>query len=545
MSLGTLLLARAAKIERGRFRVRKTRGIRVTMADGISLDTELYEPRNGVASPTLLIRVPYGLVGFSTVAELYAERGYNTVIQACRGTGKSGGEFDPLGHEREDGLATLDWIKQQPWFDGRIGLTGPSYLGYALWAISDALPRHAALSVKVSSAEFKSIVFPSGGFALSLWLGWIQVVEGIRTKPWTFARGLRSGAIEKRTWRASMKLPLLDADRRVAGHDVPFWKRWLSSSIDDDGTFWEPLDHTHRLGVRTPPTSFVTGWFDFMLEQLLRDFETLTDSGGSPRLTVGPWFHISEELQLASMRDTLDWMDDKLLGRPVGEVRKPVRLYVTGRNEWFEFDAYPPRVPDTQIWHLHPEGILSPRPVKTSEPDRYLYDPRDPTPNVGGAIFAFTGAGPVDQAPLEKRTDVLLYSSEALFADMNIIGNVRAVIYTRASSPNADLFVKLCDVDEKGVSTNVCDGYVHKTTADPAVPDDIWRLNFKLHATGHTFLRGHRLRLIVCSGAHPRYARNTGTDEPFGTATALVPVEIEIFHDPKYPSAIHLPVQEL
>jgi putative CocE/NonD family hydrolase len=514
------------------------------MPDGTQLDTELYEPRNGVASPTLLMRVPYGLTGFSTVAEIYAERGYNAVIQACRGTGKSMGEFDPLSHERDDGLATLEWIKRQPWFDGRIGLSGPSYLGYALWAISDALPRQSALAVKVSSAEFKSIVFPAGGFGLGLWLGWIQVIEGLRTNAWRFARSLRSGVIEKRTWRASMKLPIGEADRRVAGHDVPFWKRWLDSSIGGDGTFWTPLDHTHRLGQRTPPTSFVSGWYDFMLDQLLRDYETLVDAGGKPRLTVGPWFHISEELQFESLRDTLDWMDKQLLDRQGEPREKPVRLFITGREEWRDFDAYPPGTPDTQIWHLHPDAVLSTRPVATSEPDRYRYDPRDPTPNVGGAIFAFTGAGPVNQAPLENRGDVLVFSSEPLFSDTTIIGNVRAVIFARASLPNADLFVKLCDVDEGGTSINICDGYVRKTTADPAVPDDIWRLNFKLHATAHTFLRGHRLRLIVCSGAHPRYARNTGTDEPFATATTLSPVDIEIFHDPKYPSAIHLPVHE-
>src|SRR5690606_17490976 len=103
--------------------------------------TELFVPQNGVRSPTLLMRVPYGLRGFATVGEVYAERGYNTVIQACRGTAESEGEFEPLAHEREDGLDTLAWIEAQPWFDGRLGLSGPSYLGYAQWAISDALPR--------------------------------------------------------------------------------------------------------------------------------------------------------------------------------------------------------------------------------------------------------------------------------------------------------------------------------------------------------------------------------------------------------------------
>lgn len=544
MSIGTFFLARTAKLPKRLSRAKRARDVRIQMRDGVTLETELFTPRAAGKFPTLLIRVPYGLRGFSVAAEGYAERGYNVVIQACRGTSKSEGEFDPLSHERDDGLDTLIWIKAQPWFDGRLGTSGASYLGYAQWAICDALPKQSAMAVKVSSAEFRSVVFPGGGFALGLWLGWIQVIEGLRDDPWGFARSLRKGAIEKRTYDASMQLPIVDADRRVTGHDVKFWKRWLNNSIGSD-SFWEDLDHIHRIGPRTPPTSFVSGWYDFMLDQLLRDYETLTDAGPRTRLTVGPWWHVSPELQYEGMRDTLTWMRAELGGDPSGLRDKPVRLFIGGHNEWRDFDAYPPGAPDTQIWHLHPGKVLSRRPVKASPPARYSYDPRDPTPSLGGAMFDFVAAGPVDQAPLEARNDVLVFTSEPLFSDITIIGNVRAVIYARASLPNADFVVKLCDVDEAGRSTNICDGYIRKTAADPAVQDDVWKLNFKLHATGYCFRRDHKLRLIVASGAHPRYARNTGTSEPFGTATTLRPVDIEIFLDNDRPSAIHLPVYEI
>jgi putative CocE/NonD family hydrolase len=543
MSIGSYLVARAARLGPARFRVTHKRNIRVKMRDGLALETDLFVPRNGVRSPTILMRVPYGVSNFAPVAEIYAERGYTAVLQGVRGTGKSDGEFDPLSHERDDGLDTLAWIKAQPWYDGRIGLSGPSYLGYAQWAICDALPRSAAMSVKVTSAEFRSVVFPGGTFNLALMFGWMQVMEGLRN-PLRMMRRMSSGGIEKRSLRASMRLPLIDADKRMTGRTIPFWARWLSDSIGDDA-FWEPLDHTHRIGPRTPPTSFVTGWYDFMLDQLLRDYEALADAGVRTRLTIGPWAHVSEELQLESIRDTLSWMNAELLADLGGLNPRPVRLFIGGSDEWHEFDTFPPGQPDTQIWHLHPAKVLSQRPVKASEPDRYRFDPKKPTPSVGGAMFAFSGAGPVNQEKLESRNDVLVYTSEPLVADLVIIGNVRATIYARASLPNADLFVRLSDVDEKGVSINVCDGIIRKSAADPAVPDDIWKLNFKLHATAHRFRRDHRLRLVVASGAHPRFARNTGTDEPFGTATTLLPVDMEIFHDPARPSAIHLPVFEV
>ena len=292
-------------------------------------------------------------------------------------------------------------------------------------------------------------------------------MEGLRDHPFRFARRMGSGAIERRN-AGGVDGPAADRRRPLAtGHDVPFWQHWMTNSVSNDA-FWEQLDHTHRLGPRTPPTSFISGWYDFMVDQLLRDYETLAEAGGKPQLTVGPWFHVSPEVQYESVRDTLSWMNAELLGDRSGLRDKPVRLHIGGRDEWREFDAYPPGPPDIQLWHLHPDKVLSQRPVKASPPDRYTYDPGDPTPSVGGAMFAFTGAGPVDQAPLESRNDVLVFTSEPLFSEITIIGNPRATIYARATLSTADLFVKLCDVDEAGTSISVCDGILRQTSADPA-----------------------------------------------------------------------------
>lgn len=544
MSLASWFLADLYKLPKRLSGTARTRDIRVQMHDGITLETDHFAPKLKGRHPTILMRVPYGMRGFSTVAEIYAERGYHVVLQSCRGTGGSDGDFDPLTHERDDGLATLAWIEEQPWYDGRLGTSGPSYLGYAQWAISDALPPISAMATKVTSAEFRSVVFPGGALHLGLWLSWIQTVEGIRTNARRFARRMFSGNIERTTLKASMKLPLGDADLRVTGHDVAFWKRWMNEAIGSDA-FWEPLDHTHRLGPNTPPNHFISGWYDFMVDQLLRDYETLQLSGQRPHLTVGPWFHVSPDLQKESLRETLTWMDAHLLGNKSLLRDSPVRLFVTGLNVWCDFDSYPPPVAEMQIWGLHPGKVLSQRPVKASPPDTYRYDPKDPTPAIGGAMFAFVGAGPVNNARLEARGDVLSYTSEPLFTPITIIGNVRVTLYARASLPHADFFVRLCDVDEKGVSTNICDGFIRMSATSAAMPEDIWKINFKLHATAHTFMRNHRLRLLVASGAHPRYARNTGTDEPLATATTLLASDIEIFHDPDHPTAIHLPVCEI
>jgi putative CocE/NonD family hydrolase len=482
--------------------------------------------------------VPYGIVGFSGMAEYYAEHGFNVVLQACRGTARSEGEFEPLINERADGLATLRWLREQPWFDGRLGVSGPSYVGYATWAIADA-PEIKALSAKSTSADFHPIVFPGGSFHLGLWLSWIQVMEGLRGSAMLFALRARFGAVEKRTSVAANLVPLADADIRATGHRVAFWQNWLGKAIGNE-SFWEPLDHRHRLGPRTAPNLFVSGWYDFMLDPMLRDYTALVDAGHRPYLTIGPWMHTDLAMLSHGVDETLRWFETHLLGK-TGRLReKPVRVEVNG--DWHEFDAWPPHDVVDQIWYLHPGKALATRAADRGDPERYRYDPADPTPNVGGAFFAFSGAGAQNQAVLEARPDVLTFTSEPLFTDLTVIGQPLVTLFARASLPNADFFVKLCDVDENGVSRGISDGIIRMTPSAPAVEDDIWRLRFRLHAAGHRFARGHRLRVQVSSGAHPRYARNTGTDEPLGEATRLVASDVEIFHDPDRPSAIALPV---
>ncbi|MBJ3783337.1 CocE/NonD family hydrolase [Devosia sediminis] len=529
MSLPSLYLAWVEDLPPRLNGVRRKRGIGVPMPDGVILKTDHYAPDSIGLHPTILMRLPYGRRGFAGIAEAYAERGFHVVIQACRGTERSDGEFDPFANERADGLATLDWIKAQPWYDGRIGLTGPSYLGYAQWAISDALPETAALAIKVTTADFRPVVFPSGAFHLNLWLSWVQVIEGLRRRPLSTAARMFSGDIERRTEKAAAVLPLLDADRKAVGHPIGFWRHWFDNAIDNDD-FWTELDHRHRLTTNTPPVHFISGWYDFMLDPLLVDYQRLVELGHRPYLTIGTWFHVAEELQRDNLRETLAWMRAWLMGDRSGLRNRPVRLHISGRNEWHEFDTYPPGPPAPQTWHVGGSGALFDTGSGESGSDTYRYDPASPTPNLGGAIFAFTGAGAVDNASLEARGDVLTYTGRVLTSELTVIGQCQVSLVAGATLSHADFFVRLNDVAPDGVSRNICDGFVRVTPETPRDADGRWRLTIPLHATAHTFLPGHRLRLLVASGAHPRYARNLGTNEPIGTASTMSANDIEIFH---------------
>jgi putative CocE/NonD family hydrolase len=147
-------------------------------------------------------------------------------------------------------------------------------------------------------------------------------------------------------------------------------------------------------------------------------------------------------------------------------------------------------------------------------------------------------AGRKDNAKLEARADVLVYTSEPLREPVEVIGPVSARIQLRSSREHADVFVRLCDVDLQGRSFNVCDGLQRITPQRFPADDGVRTVPVQLWPTAYRFQAGHRLRVQISGGAFPRLARNPGTGEALATATRMVAVDHEIWHS----SSITLPV---
>ena len=147
-------------------------------------------------------------------------------------------------------------------------------------------------------------------------------------------------------------------------------------------------------------------------------------------------------------------------------------------------------------------------------------------------------AGSRDNEAVERRLDVLVFSSDPLDEPLEVIGEVAAELSVTRDNPYADLFVRLCDVDPRGRSYNVCDGIVRLTEADPLTGT----VRVSLVGTAHRFGRGHRIRLQVAGGAFPRFARNPGNGQVDATAADLVPTQYDIGLDAAHPSALLLPV---
>jgi putative CocE/NonD family hydrolase len=184
-------------------------------------------------------------------------------------------------------------------------------------------------------------------------------------------------------------------------------------------------------------------------------------------------------------------------------------------------------------WYLHGGGRLAEAGPAPSTPDRFVYDPADPTPAVAGPVLLANVSKPRDNSELEARADVLVYTGDVLRADLDVIGPVTASVYVRGSRPFFDVFVRLCDVDPAGRSMNVCDGLARvRPDRYPDAGDGVSAVEVELWPTAYRFRAGHRLRVQVSAGAHPRYPRNPGTGDPLASAVDLHPVTIEVLHEP-------------
>jgi putative CocE/NonD family hydrolase len=241
----------------------------------------------------------------------------------------------------------------------------------------------------------------------------------------------------------------------------------------------------------------------------------------------------------------IGWLRAHLLGDQSNMCRLPVRLFVMGANQWRLYPEWPPPGNQSQRWYLQPNGKLERELPTDSNPDYYRYDPADPTPAIGGPRIPILDAGPKDNQALEARPDVLVYTSAPIDEALEVIAPIRGDLYAKSSLEYTDFLMCLCDVYPNGKSINICDGIVPVRSGRVAFQfNGHVHLSFDLWATAYQFGRGHRIRVHVCSGAHPRYVRNTGTGEPLATATKLLVAEQEVYHDSSHPSALVLPVAE-
>jgi putative CocE/NonD family hydrolase len=513
--------------------------VAIPMRDGVELVADHYVPTADTEPVgTLLVRGPYGRgFPFSLVfGALHAARGYRVLLQSVRGTFGSGGVFQPMVHEAADGADTVAWLRQQPWFTGRFATIGISYLGFTQWALlQDPPPELAAAVITAGPHDFSTSAWGTGSFTVNDFLGWCHLVAH-QEDPGRIRAGIRQLRAQKKVIQAADKLPLGAAGRTLLGPGAPWWESWLERP-DDNEPFWESMRFGAALDRVQAPVLLIGGWQDLFLQQSLEQYRHLRDRGVDVALTIGPWTHT--QLLVQGLRtiaqETQDWLDTHLAGRPAKQRPGRVRLHVAAEG-WRELADWPPTTTEHALY-LQPGGGLAEMPPSSASVSSvsFRYDPNDPTPTIGGQLLSPDG-GYRDDTLLAARRDVLSFTSDVLSDDLYVHGNPVAELAHASDNPHIDVFVRLSEVDAKGRSRNVSDGY--RRLADASRDGGTVRL--ELDAISRRFRAGSRLRVLIAGGSHPRFARNLGTGEAtvsgqqirpsihelrFGASRVVLPVE--------------------
>lgn len=578
------------------------KNVMIRMRDGVHLATDLYRPAGNDSAtgkwPVVLVRTPYGseTPEYLQKAKFYVKHGYVYAVQDIRGKSDSQGDWDGKRNEAQDGGDTISWLGTRPWSTGRVGMTGGSYLGLVQHVVADQEnPYLKALVPMVSPmtlgredlTEYDRLSAYTGRDTYSINTMWMLPVDGRVNQ-----NDQASPAFDK-AWDY---LPRIDYPK-VFGREMPWWPFVLNhrrgfweeyvlraargewrEPIPDADAWWKNYQERYRK-VNVPMLQ-ISGWYDCCGEAMIRMFQLVRKYTTDPvardnqQLVMGPWPHrLGQQMgeldfgPLARMNPdevSVEWFDHWLKGEDNGvEKRAPVRTFVMGENRWRDASEWP--IPGTRFtrFYLHSTGSahlahgggrVSTEPPGREPTDHYTYDPGNPT-----LIPTLSVAGPVDMSTMERRDDVVVYTSEALTAPVEVTGPLTAQLYVATSAPSTDLLVRLLDVHPDGKAYALSNAGVppYRTYWSKNVetaPDGtrIIKADIELYPTSNVFAAGHRIRLEISSsflvdGASvglPKYgARGLNVEpgtEPYATRWNVA--RQTIYHDRAHPSHVVLPV---
>ena len=513
------------------------RGIRIPMRDGVELAADLYRPSTTPVG-TLLARGPYGrsMLQALPMARVFAARGYVALFVSSRGTFGSGGEFGPMVNEVDDGHDVVAWMRDQPWFTGTFATLGGSYLGFTQWALlTDPPAEMVAAVISIAPHDFSEHVWGTGAFRLDF-LGWSHMV--VHQEEGGVVRGtVRMATAERRNTQAMDVLPLARAAETHLEGRAPWYTDWVTRPALDD-PFWKPMDASVALERAEIPILLISGWQDIFLDQTIEQHRRLRERGVEVAMTIGPWSHIAVGAGAAkvTLGETFDWMEAHLAHRDARPRSSPVRVFVTGADEWRDLPDWPPET-STRLLYLHPHRNLAAEPPPDDAPaSSFVFDPEAPTPTIGGPLLGFRCVR--DDTALAERPDVLSFTTPALEHDLEVLGAPVVELAHASVNPHVDLFVRISEVGTDGRSHNVTEGFVRLDPDRGEGP-----VTLALRDTAHRFVAGTRLRLLVAGGSHPQFARNLGTDDNPGTGTDLRPARHTVHHGLGGRSRLLLPVR--
>ncbi|OCJ14415.1 esterase [Rhizobium sp. AC44/96] len=547
----------------------------VTMRDGVILKTDIWLPATDAPCPVLLQRTPYRKetpFGSQYISALEFQtalrRGYAIAVQDTRGRYQSDGDFVPFTFEGQDSADTVEWLRRQPFCNGKIAMFGASYVGATqVLALSENPDGLKAIAPQLTTARHgETWMYRGGALELAFVLLWVieslgadHIQHRMAAMPAEMCDRVQTllELLQRDPAAAFARLPILDD---AIAELAPHLRDWFHPQAVGGKSGADRLDW-----VKTNKTAMlvVAGWNDIFLEGSIELFEKAKSRWGGrshmpDRLIIGPWSH----------GNPTDWQGEEWLGYSASsadlpeenlayfdsvlEDRQPVspivRYFRSGSNSWHAAPDWP--LPDSiDVPHFLDcsRGTLGSTPGAKASSD-FVSNPSTPVPTAGGATFLpglllGRNSGPVDQTVIEARSDVRVFTGQPLREDLEVTGLVTACLWVTSSSPRSDWTAKLCEVDPVGRSVGIVDGVLRWENA-AATRDHPVEVTVRLGHISRLFKKGYRLRLQVASSNFPRFDRNPQSAVPSTLAKAsdFVIAEQQVFSGSGFPSRLTLPV---
>jgi putative CocE/NonD family hydrolase len=533
-------------------------GVRVPMRDGVKLVAKVLRPDAGGRFPVIVVRTPYGKNGQYRAGRWYAEQGYVYVAQDCRGRHDSDGEFRPLRDEAADGYDTIEWAAAQPWSNGNVGTMGGSYLGWNQWLAATLRPPHLKCMIPIVSPPdpFYNLPYQYGATS-PMGFDWVNLTSDHDNQ--------ESAELDRE--KIYKHLPLLTLDE-AAGRRSKTWREWIEHSTFDD--YWKAVSYETRRDQIDLPVLNISGWYDDDQPGTTRNFTAMRKLGrANQKILMGPWPHAvnsrtklgildfgaSSQIDLRGL--TKRWFDRWLSGVDNGvDKEQPVRLFVMGANQWRDEDDWPLKRSEWTKFYFHSngransasgDGTLSREGPHAEKPDHYTYKPDNATPFITEPSSAQIG-GPDDYRPVQKRDDVLVYTTPPFAEDTEVTGPVMVKLYAATSAPDTDWTAMLCDVYPDGYALRLCDGIIRaryrESLEKPQLLEagKVYEYAIDCWSTSMQVKKGHSLRVQIASAAFPKFDRNPNTGKPPGLDDESRPAEQAVYHDSEHPSHVILPI---
>jgi putative CocE/NonD family hydrolase len=500
-----------------RFSSRGPAEFMLPMDDGVELRTVIFRPDAGGAVPTVVSRTCYPeFDGVQRIrGEEYSKRGVAYVYQYCRGTGGSGGVWEPNINERPDGKSMIDWVCGQNWV-GNVGYLGCSYPAMTGWVIADILPPKVKTMYLAHYGVFRhTSAYKDGLFRHDVLTSWTMGNAGF--------------PIDTDYLQSCLYMPHIEVDENLWGKRLDWYRDWITgadrcSSCWETG-FWKMLRGIP--GKVTIPVCICEGWYDHHLGSAIETYSALPEeTKDCSTFVIGAWNHMFQlklEGHSAANPETgddvraLDWFVKLLVKneRPQGGIR----AYIIGDDSWFmgkELLTVKHAEKRLYIRGKNPEGVygLSTEKEAIDEVITYIYDPGNPVKTHGADALLHTekDQGSLLQPEPNYRQDIVSCISGAQEKEITILGAITASLVVSTNVDDTAFMVKISEVFPDGGSVNIRTGVTtlgYRNSADSRViyrPGDKVRISITMWDIAWKIQKGSRIRIDITSSDFPQYS---------------------------------------